>query len=109
MLMIYYLEHTNTSLCGEFSNLMSKEFEMSMIGEPTFFLGLPVKQCKDDIFINQSKYVTELLKNYKMDQAKHAKTPMATNEKLDLDIEGKPVSEKVYRGMIGSLLYLTAG
>ena len=81
---------------------------MSMMGELTFFLGLQIKQRKDGIFINQSKYVNELLKKYKMDQAKHAKTLMATNEKLDLDIEGKPVSEKVYRGMIGSLLYLTA-
>ena len=99
---------TNTSLCEEFSNLMSNEFEMSMMGELTFFLGLQIKQCQDGIFINQSKYINELLKKYKMDQAKHAKTPMATNEKLDLDQDGKPVSEKVYRGMIGSLLYLTA-
>ena len=57
--------------------------------------------------MNQSKYVKELLKRYKMDQAKHARTPMATTEKLYLDIEGKLISEKVYRGMIGSLLYLT--
>ena len=87
---------------------MSKEFEMSMMGELTFFLGLQIKQCQDGIFINQSKYVNELLKKYKMDQAKHAKTPLAINEKLDLDQDGKPVSEKIYRGMIGSLLYLTA-
>ena len=81
---------------------------MSMMGELTFFLGLQIEQCQDGIFINQSKYVNELLKKYKMDQAKHAKTPVATNEKLDLDEDGKPVSEKIYRGMIGTLLYLTA-
>jgi len=87
---------TNNSLCEEFSNLMSKEFEISMMGELTFFLGLQIKQSKDDIFINQRKYINQLMK-----------TPMATNEKLDLDREGKPVSEKIYRAMIGSLLYLT--
>ena len=87
---------------------MRKEFEMSMMGELNFFLGLQIKQCNDGIFINQSKYVNELLKRYKMDQATHAKTPMATTDKLDLDKEGKPISEKLYRGMIGSLLHLTA-
>ena len=87
---------------------MSKEFEMSMMGELTFFLGLQLKQNKDGIFINQRKYINELLKKYKMDQAKHAKTPMASNEKLDLANDAKFVCEKLYRGMIGSLLYLTA-
>ena len=55
------------------------------MGELTFFLGIQIKQCMDGIFINQSKYVNELLKKYKMDQAKHARMPMATNEKLNLD------------------------
>ena len=98
---------TNNSLCEEFSNLMSKEFEMSMMGELIFSLGLQIKLCKDGIFLNQSKYVNELLKKYKTDQAKHARTPMAMNEKSGLDKDDKPISEKVYRGMIGSLLYLT--
>jgi len=74
---------------------MSKEFEMSMMGGLKFFLRLQIKQSKDGMFINQSKYVNELLKKYKMDQAKHVKTPMTTNEKLDLDREGKPVSGKI--------------
>ena len=74
---------------------------MSMMGELTFFLGLQIKQCKDRIFINQSKYANEPLKKYNMDQVKHAKTPMATNANLDLDKDGKPISEKLYCGMIG--------
>ena len=86
---------TNNSLCEGFSNLMSKEFEMSMMEELTFFLRLQIKQRKDGIFISQGKYINEL-KKYKMGQAKHAKTPMATNEKLDLDREVKSISEKVY-------------
>jgi len=48
---------TNDCLCKEFSNLMSKEFEMSMVGELTFFLSLQIKQLKDGIFVSQSKYV----------------------------------------------------
>ena len=75
---------------------MRNEFEMSMMGKLNFFLGLQIKQCKDGILINQSKYVSELLKKYKLDQAKHAKTPIATTEKLDLDNKGKPISEKIY-------------
>ena len=64
------------------SLLMSRDFEMSMMGKLIFFLGLQIKQCKDGIFINQRKYGNDLLKKYKMDQAKQAKTPMATNEKI---------------------------
>ena len=47
---------TNISLCEEFSKCMTKEFEMSLMGELKFFLGFQIKQCKEGIFINQSKY-----------------------------------------------------
>ena len=87
---------------------MSKEFEMSMVGELTFFLGLQIKQLNEGIFISQGKYVNELLKRYNMDNAKHANTTMASSTKLDQDLDGKPVNEKTFHGMIGSLLYLTA-
>ena len=85
---------TNNNLCVEFSLLMTREFEISIMGELTFFIGLQIKQCNDGIFINQSKYANELLKKYKMDQAKHAKILMAMSEKLDLDKDGKPMSER---------------
>ena len=88
---------TNNNLCEEFSLLMSREFDMSMMGELTFFVGLQIKQCKDGIFINQSKYDNKLLKKYKMDQAKHAKSPMAMNENLDLD---KTVNLLVKRSIV---------
>ena len=81
---------------------MSKEFELSMMGELIFFLGFQIKQCKDGIFIYQNKFVDELLKKYRVDQAKHARMPMATNEKLELDKDSKHISEKFYRGMIES-------
>jgi hypothetical protein len=87
--------------------MMSREFEISMIGELSFFLGLQVKQTKDGTFICQSKYVTDLLKRFDIDNSKPIKTPMATNAHLDLDEGGKLVDLKFYRSMIGSLLYLT--
>ena len=99
---------TNEDLCNEFSNFMRKEFEMSMMGELNYFLGFQVKQMKDGIFIFQEKYVKELLKRFGMESSKDAKTPMSTNTKLDKDENGINIDQKMYRGMIGSLLYLTA-
>ena len=79
-----------------------------MMGELKFFLGLQIKQCKDGIFINQTKYARDILKKFGMDEVKSSKTPMTTTTKLNKDENGKSVDEKRFRGMIGSLLYLTA-
>jgi len=81
---------------------------MSLMGELNFFLGLQIKQDKEGIFVHQSKYTKELLKKFKMSDCKHAATPMSSSIKIDSDEHGKPVDQKVYRGMIGSLLYLTS-
>jgi hypothetical protein len=86
---------------------MSKEFEMSMIGELSFFLGLQIKQLKDEIFISQSKYLKDMLKKFGLENAKSIKTPMATNDYLDLDEGGTMVDQKLFRSIIGSLLYIT--
>ncbi|RVW37819.1 Retrovirus-related Pol polyprotein from transposon RE1 [Vitis vinifera] len=92
----------------EFSKCMHSEFEMSMMGELNFFLGLQIKQLKEGTFINQAKYIRDLLKRFNMEEAKTMKTPMSSSIKLDMDEKGKPVNSTMYRGMIGSLLYLTA-
>ena len=99
---------TNESLCKEFSKLMQTEFEMSMMGELKFFLGIQIKQCNDGIYIHQSKYIKELLKKFKMVDCKPMCTPMHPTCILGKDEIGKKVDQKMYRGMIGSLLYLTA-
>ncbi|RVW82174.1 Retrovirus-related Pol polyprotein from transposon RE1 [Vitis vinifera] len=99
---------TNVSLCEEFSKCMHSEFEMSMMGELNFFLGLQIKQLKEGTFINQAKYIRDILKRFNMEEAKTMKTPMSSSIKLDMDEKGKPVNSTMYRGMIGSLLYLTA-
>ena len=63
---------------------------------------------KHGIFISQTKYVNELLSKFGFKDCSSMKTPMATATKLDQDVKGKPVDITAYRGMIGSLLYLTS-
>jgi hypothetical protein len=63
---------------------------------------------KDGIFFNQSKYIKEMLKKFSLEESKPMKTPMSTETKLTKDEEGESVDNTKYRGMIGSLLYLTA-
>ena len=79
---------TNEKLCKEFESCMKNEFEMSMMGELNYFLGLQIKQRKDEIFINQTKYTKELIKKFELEGAKISKTPMATTTKLDKDEQG---------------------
>ncbi|KAJ9545397.1 hypothetical protein OSB04_025104 [Centaurea solstitialis] len=99
---------TKADMCKEFEELMHKKFKMSSMGELTFFLGLQVKQKKDGIFINQSKYVATMLQKFGMNDAKPASTPMETHKHLTADVEGEEVDVHQYRSMIGSLMYLTA-
>jgi hypothetical protein len=83
--------------------------------DPTLFtkkiakdlFGFQIKQLQEGTFISQTKYI-DILKKFGMKNAKHIKTPMGTNGHLDLDTRGKSVDQKVYRSMIGSLLYLCA-
>jgi hypothetical protein len=97
---------TNKSFCDEFGKIMTDRFEMSMMGVLIFFLGFQIKQAKEGTFISQMKYTCDILKKFDMDKAKPIKTPMGTNGHLDLDFGGTSVDQKVYRSMIGSLLYL---
>jgi hypothetical protein len=87
---------------------MKQEFEMSMIGELNYFLGLQVKQTAEGIFISQSKYDRDLGKHFGLDGKSRARTPMSTSIKISSDLVGKYIDPSLYRSMIGSLLYLTA-
>ncbi|XP_068504365.1 uncharacterized mitochondrial protein AtMg00810-like [Phaseolus vulgaris] len=78
------------------------------MGELSFFLGLQVKQSKDDIFLSQSKYCKEILKKFEMEKCKEATTPMSTSCYFDVDLVGAIVDQTKYKGLIGSFLYLTA-
>jgi hypothetical protein len=99
---------TNQKYWEEFSRVMTQKFEMSMMGELTYFLGFQVKQLKDGTFISQTKYTQDLLKRFGMKDAKPAKTPMGTGGHVNLNKGGKSVDQKAYQSMIGSLLYLYA-
>jgi hypothetical protein len=99
---------TNKSTCEEFSRIMIQKFEMSMLRELKYFLGFQIKQLQEGTFISQTKYIQYILKKFGMKNGKPIKTPMGTNGHLDLDTRGKSIDQKVYRSMIGSLLYLCA-
>jgi hypothetical protein len=87
---------------------MVNRFEISIIGELKFFLEFQIKQLEDGTFFNQTTYTHDILKKIGMNKAKPIKTPMGTNEYLDLDMGGKSMDQKVYRSIIASLLYLYA-
>ncbi|KAK0591752.1 hypothetical protein LWI29_007400 [Acer saccharum] len=99
---------TNNTKVQQFVDVMSHEFEMSLVGELSYFLGLQIRQLDDGIFITQAKYVKNLVKKFGLEKTKHCDTPMSTTLKLSKDASGKSVDQTLYRGMIGSLLYLTA-
>ena len=99
---------TQDSLCEEFMVAMKSEFEMPMMVELSFFLGLHVKQTKDGIFLCQSKYCKEILKKFEMESCKEGSTHMPSSCYMDADATGKGVDQTKYRGLIGFLLYLTA-
>ncbi|GJS37357.1 putative ribonuclease H-like domain-containing protein [Tanacetum coccineum] len=99
---------TKKELCTEFKKLMHKKFQMSSMGELTFFLGLQVTQKDDGIFISQDKYVDEILKKFGFLTIKTASTPMETLKPLMKDENAEDVDVHLYRSMIGSLMYLTS-
>src|ERR1044072_7712661 len=91
-----------------FVHQMKSEFEMSLVGELNYFLGLQVKQMDDSIFVSQSKYAKGIVKKFGLDNASHKRRPASIHVKLTKDKKGEDVDQSLYRSMIGSLLYLTA-
>nr|GEZ65084.1 retrovirus-related Pol polyprotein from transposon TNT 1-94 [Tanacetum cinerariifolium] len=76
---------------------MHDEFEMSMMSELNFFLGLQIKQMEDEIFFIQSKYIKEMLKKFGLEDSKPTKTPMSMEIKLTKDDEVDSVDSSKYR------------
>ncbi|GKG06903.1 uncharacterized mitochondrial protein-like protein, partial [Tanacetum coccineum] len=100
---------TNKDMCtGGFKKLMKDKFQMSSMGELTFFLGLQVQQKEEGIFISQDKYVVEILKKLNYTDVKSASTPVDLEKPLVKDGNADDVDVHLYRFMIGSLVYLTA-
>ena len=99
---------TKDELAHSFLKLMQAEFEMSMIGELTHFLGLQIRQQDSGIFLSQFKYAKNLVKKFGLESASFVRTPMSPNVKLTVDLLSKSVDSSLFRNMIGSLFYLTS-
>nr|GEV59445.1 retrotransposon protein, putative, Ty3-gypsy subclass [Tanacetum cinerariifolium] len=99
---------TNKAWCDEFEVLMKGEFEMSAMGEFTFFLGLQVKQLPDGIFISQDKYVKDILEKFDMESVRTTTTPYEVPKHKSKDEPDNAINVHMYRSMIGSLMYLIA-
>ncbi|GJU30192.1 putative ribonuclease H-like domain-containing protein [Tanacetum coccineum] len=99
---------TKKTLCDEFEKMMHKKFQMSYMGELTFFLRLQAQQKNDGIFISQDKYVVNILKKFDFIIVKTTNTPMEPNKALVNDEEADSMDVHLYKSMIGSLMYLTA-
>jgi hypothetical protein len=95
------------TLVSKFQEMMESEFQMSMMGELTFFLDIQVKQMKQGTFMHQAKYTKDLIKKFNMTELKPVSTPMSTVTSLGPDEDGEVVDQREYTSMIGSLLYLT--
>jgi hypothetical protein len=95
------------TLVSKFQEMMESEFQMSMMGELTFFLGIQVMQMKQGTFMRQAKYTKDLIKKFNMAELKPMSTPMSSTASLGSDKDGEAVEQREYRSMIGSLLYLT--
>jgi hypothetical protein len=101
----------SNSLVARFAEDMSSSrfvHQASMMGELQFFLGLQIKQSKEGTFVHQAKYTKDIVRRFKMEDSNVMATPMSTTTTLDADEEGEHMDQKEYRGIIGSLLYLTA-
>jgi hypothetical protein len=83
-------------LVARFADDMSREFEMSMMGELQFFLGLQIKKSKEGIFVHQGKYTKDIVRKFKMEDSEAMATPMSTTTALDADEEGEHVDHKEY-------------
>nr|GEX95946.1 retrovirus-related Pol polyprotein from transposon TNT 1-94 [Tanacetum cinerariifolium] len=104
----FLIEHHFTKdFSKRFANLRKNNFEMSMMGELKFILGLQVHQSPCGIFISQLQYTIKLLKKHGMDECVSMSTPMAT-KRLDVDLKGTPTDQTTYRQRIRGLMYLTA-
>nr|GEW20565.1 ribonuclease H-like domain, reverse transcriptase, RNA-dependent DNA polymerase [Tanacetum cinerariifolium] len=95
---------TNKELCKAFEKLMKDKFQMSSMGELTFFLGLQVKQKDDGIFISQDKYVAEILRKFGLTNGKSASSPIDTEKPLLKDPDGKDVDVYIYSDYTGASL-----
>jgi hypothetical protein len=106
--MILLFGGSSHTLVSRFQEMMKSEFQISTMGELTFFLDIQVKQTNHGTFMHQAKYIKDLMKKFNMAELKPVSTPMSSAASLSLDEDGETVDQREYQNMIGFLLYLTA-
>jgi hypothetical protein len=106
--MISFFGGSSHTLVSRFQEMMESEFQMSMMGELTFFLGIQVKQTRQGTFVHQAKNTKDLMKKFNMAELKPMSTLMSSTASLGPDEDGEAMDQREYRNMIDSLLYLTA-
>nr|GEY12693.1 uncharacterized mitochondrial protein AtMg00810-like [Tanacetum cinerariifolium] len=99
---------TKKAWCDKFKALMKGEFQMSAMRELTLFIGLQVQQRPDGVFINQEKYVQEILNKFDLRSVRTATTPYEATKPKSKNESDSLVNVHLYRFMMGSLMYLTA-
>ena len=99
---------SSKELIEEFKGGMKEAFEMTNLGKMSFFLGMQVQQDRGEVFVSQEKYAKEILRKFKMEECKPIATPMNQKEKFSNEDGAEKVDEKLYRSLIGCLMYLTA-
>nr|GEU96135.1 copia protein [Tanacetum cinerariifolium] len=99
MKLVSWLNHRmSQNLCDDFAKIMHDEFEMSMMGELNFFLGLQIKQMEDEIFFNQSNYIKEMLNKFGLEDSKPTKMLMSMEIKLTKNDEAHSVDSSKHQG-----------
>ncbi|VVA35907.1 PREDICTED: Retrovirus-related Pol poly from transposon, partial [Prunus dulcis] len=98
---------SNAQMCDNFKMIMSQRFEMTDLGLLHFFLGIEVKQNENGIYISQKKYAKELLKRFRLVNAKSIATPMEVGVKIGKNDGSTMVNQTLFRSLVGGLLYLT--
>eukprot|EP00253_Pinus_taeda_P007479 PITA_07479 len=98
----------DASLIADFKVVMKSEFEMTDLGFLRYFLGIEVDQSENGVFISQDKYVEAVLKRFNMQNIKAAVTPTVMGLKLTKEDSSKDFNPKLYKSIVGSLMYLTA-
>jgi hypothetical protein len=94
-------------MCQEFAIEMQNEFEMSMLGEFSIFIGLHISQFEKGILISQTKYIKEMLKKFIIEDCATVNTPMVTSYKLSDVNQSLEANQTLYMSMIDNLLYVT--
>ena len=111
LIIVFYVDNiifgsNEEYMSQNFSSVMQQEFEMSLLGELTYFLGLQVQQATNGIFLSQTKYLKKILKKYGMEYCKPVCTPMMIGCSLSSNDDSPTVNQPKYKSMIGSMLYL---